>query len=992
MADQRPADDGLRRLEPIWNYALIAASIAVSLLGAFTATQMMCQARTARYFSGVLVWTILGSLTFGFCSIWCLHFIATLACELDVRVGVDVSLTILSALLAVGFTFAALAFDLLPDRYVRLVKRAKYKAGRGSRKGKGGNTTLPHDGDASTDALLEPSSSEITEDEEVMEDTNLLPADVPSEQSGRPARGRGMSLGPLEEHFTGPNRAFVTLEPNRPQSLSLSRSPQPGGRKPFYTQVDLLVHEESNGNSEGFPRSSMDIHASPRSSATLGSEVSATLSIPEFMDFKRPQSATSSATDAMAGIAGLIYHGATPRNFCKGFVWSLAITTMHYVGIFSLKIPQGYVTFQPLIVLLSAAISWLVCTLGSILIPQIEVNLTQQLVFSVVAAAGVAAMHFTGMFATMIWSRAAPSQDRGYPPNLAVAVSCIAIATCIFANGLLAHSATVARNKLAEVVQTKRKLWAAIAQRQNAEAAAHARSEFIASASHEIRTPLHQLQGYSDLLSRIELSDEARLLLLAIQQATRSLSMITANVLDWSRLEKGEAVCRPTSLDLRKVCESIIAILPNNHEEGGTELMIVVGPEVPTSLFLDETYLQRILMNLLTNALKFTQRGYVLLLVGMRDRNLNITVKDSGLGIPEAFLPQLFEPFKQAQTRGAERGTGLGLAIIRQLLEKMQGTIDVESHCRLPDDVGLEKCGSTFIVEIPNLEPTGTLLPPSSITSDKHVCFYGPRDGRFFEGLQQAWRAFGFELVPGDADATVASSWGFIWTDLVFLQAHPTLRHRLMHLQNQLVLVTHDSQSLLDRTLGSVPPAHIIPLRRPLIWHRMIETINSVVRSGGASIDRLVRFAPMVDVVEDSGSEQCQENKFIKESTILLVEDNKINQKLGVRMLEALGYKVIVANDGQEAVDSLVERDEDIDLVLMDQSMPQKDGITATKEIREMESLGSLSRKRPIVMFTAVVGPDAQALCISAGADAFLAKPLALAKLEQTLKKFLGHG
>ncbi|KAL2430283.1 hypothetical protein ABEF95_004267 [Exophiala dermatitidis] len=995
MADQVPAADTLRRLEPSWNYALIAASIAVSLLGAFTATQMMCQARTARYFSGVLVWTILGSLTFGFCSIWCLHFIATLACELDVQVGVDVPLTILSALLAVGFTFAALASDLLADRYRRLVKRAKYKGGgREGRKGRSGNITLPqHAGDASTDALLGPSSLEFTEDEDAMEETGLLRADLPPEQSSRPARGRGISLGPLEEHFPGANRTFVPLEPSRPQSLSLSRSPQPEGRKPFYTQADLLVHEESNGYSNSPPRSPLDVHGSPSSTATLGSEASGRLSIPGFMDFKGPQSATSSATDAMAGIAGLIYHGATPRNFCKGFVWSLAITTMHYVGIFSLKIPQGYVTFQPFIVLLSASISWLVCTLGSILIPQIEVNLAQQLVFSLVAAAGVAAMHFTGMFATMIWSRAGPSQDHGYPPNLAVAVSCIAIATCIFANGLLAHSATVARNKLAEVVQTKKKLWAAIAQKQNAEAAAHARSEFIASASHEIRTPLHQLQGYSDLLSRIELSDEARLLLLAIQQATRSLSMITANVLDWSRLEKGEAVCRPTILDLRKVCESIIAILPNNHEEGGTELMIVVGPEVPTSFFLDETYLQRILMNLLTNALKFTRRGYVLLLVGMRDRTLSITVKDSGPGIPEVFLPQLFEPFKQAQTRGAERGTGLGLAIIRQLLEKMQGTIDVESHCQVPNDVGLRRCGSTFIANIPVSEPTGAPPALSLMASGQQVAFYGPPDGRFLEGLQLAWKAFGFELVPADADAIVASTWGVIWTDLVFLQAHPTLRHRLMQLQNQLVLVTHDSQLLLDRTVGSVPPAHIIPIRRPFVWHRMIKTINSVVKSGKASVGRSVRFAPMVNVVENTGIEQPKRgNKSLKDSTILLVEDNKINQKLGVRMLETLGYKVIVADDGQQALDRIVERDEDIDLVLMDQSMPKKDGITAIKDIREMELVGFLSRKRPIVMVTAVVGPDAQALCMSAGADAFLPKPLALSKLEQTLKRFLGHG
>ena len=130
-----------------------------------------------------------------------------------------------------------------------------------------------------------------------------------------------------------------------------------------------------------------------------------------------------------------------------------------------------------------------------------------------------------GMRATTFWSYAPPSSNKGYPPALAVAVSGIAIATCIVANGLLAHTATISRNKLAEIVWTRRELWKNIAQKENAEAAAAARSDFIASASHEIRTPLHHLQGYSDLLSRTELTEEGRILLCAIQRATKTLSM-----------------------------------------------------------------------------------------------------------------------------------------------------------------------------------------------------------------------------------------------------------------------------------------------------------------------------------------------------------------------------------------------------------------------------------------------------------------------------------
>ena len=470
--------------------------------------------------------------------------------------------------------------------------------------------------------------------------------------------------------------------------------------------------------------------------------------------------------------------------------------------------------------------------------------------------------------------------------------------------------------------------------------------------------------------------------------------MITANVLDWSRLEKGEAVCRPTSLDIRKVCESILSILPNKEDEIGTELLVVVGPDVPNMLYLDETYLQRILMNLLTNALKFTQSGYVILLVEIKDDELVVTVRDSGLGIPEAFLPHLFEPFKQAQTRGAERGTGLGLAIIRQLLQKMEGTITVESKYQQAEEVGTEKCGSIFTVTIPitidaDDEPDGL----SSLSSNRRIAHFDDCNARLPEGLQLAWRAFGFDLVRANPDETISESWGHIWTDLTFLRAHPNLLRQIHALHNHLVIVSYESQAVLDESLGSPPPPHIVPVRRPLVWHHMVESMLLAARTGKPSIDRSVRFAPVVDVVENGvgGTIQVQETKMLSGSTVLLVEDNKINQKLGVRMLKTLGYGVIVADDGQDAIDKLVENDQDIDIILMDQSMPRMDGITATKRIREMELVGSLSRaRRPIVMVTAVVGPDAQAFSMSAGTDAFLPKPLALSKLETTLKKFLG--
>ena len=596
-------------------------------------------------------------------------------------------------------------------------------------------------------------------------------------------------------------------------------------------------------------------------------------------------------------------------------------------------------------------------------------------------------MHFTGMQAATFWSSSPPSDARGYPPALATAIVSIAITTCIGANGLLAHSATVSRNKLAEIVWTRRKLWRTIAQKENAEAAAAARSDFIASASHEIRTPLHHLQGYSDLLSQTELTEEGRLLLLAIQRATKTLSLITNNVLDWSKLERdAETSCRPVALDIRTVCESILVLLPNKDDEAEVELMVVVRSDVPHSILLDETYIHRILMNLLSNALKFTRSGYILLLIEIENGKLVATVKDTGSGVPPSFLPQLFEPFKQAQTRGSQRGTGLGLSIVKQLLHKMNGTISVESQHPEAGEIDPSQSGSTFTISIPvqeNADNHDTIVPELP-----KIAIFHDGNERAVEGLQTAWEKFGFNTVlVKNFDDLSGTDWKHIYVDLPFLKKNPDCLHGLLGLET-FVLVPYDSQNTLHQVPEIVSAPNFIPLPRPLIWHSIAQRIITASQEPRKSeTPRIVRFASTVEIVDDE-QEQAQKST-AKNSVILLVEDNPINQKLGKRMLASLGYEVLIADNGQEAIDLLREDDANIDAILMDQSMPQKDGITATREIRELEVTGVISRRRPIVALTAVVSNEAQSLFKAAGADDFLAKPLSLVKLEQTLAAHL---
>ena len=461
---------------------------------------------------------------------------------------------------------------------------------------------------------------------------------------------------------------------------------------------------------------------------------------------------------------------------------------------------------------------------------------------------------------------------------MAAAIVTIAITTCIAANFLLAHVATISRDKLAEIVLTRKELWKTIAQKENAEQAAAARSDFIASASHEIRTPLHHLQGYSDLLSRTELTEEGRLLLHAIQHATRTLSLITNNVLDWSKLERhAEAMCRPISLDMRTVCESILTLLPNRDDAEDVDLMVVVSPSVPNSLFLDETYIHRILMNLLSNALKFTRSGYIILLVNVLGNELVATVKDTGLGIPPSFLPQLYEPFTQAQSRGSQRGTGLGLSIIKQLLQKMQGTIRVESSHEDTEGIGPGQTGSTFTVTLP--------VHSSSDTQEIHllngdrpcVAVFNGDNAQTVEGVQRAWEAFDYNVVMIDDFSDLANTvWKYIWADLLYLKQHPADFQKLLKRNDTPVLIPYDSQEALKQLPDILSTTHFVTLQKPLIWHSFDQRISAAGGPPNNIPTKAVTFAPLVDILDNDNKEQLHEEPSTNPHVILLVEDNPV--------------------------------------------------------------------------------------------------------------------
>jgi len=331
----------------------------------------MCQARTSVYFSSVLIWKLLTSLTFGFCSIWSLHFVAMLARELDVPIDIDVPLTILSSVLAVFFTFAALTFDLLWDRFRQgsWQRRQLRKRERSMMASTGGTGSSLWTGGAKPySESFEQEEGENSEDEEASEHAELLQDHSPDVDLDLPYRTTSELDSPTISAYPAARSDTVQEWPPRSPTVSNTETSKPSCN-------------------------CSDSRRDSRRPSLMGS-MQSSHGMANIMNFAHRS--TAPAKNAFVTTGEALYTGCTRRNIIKAFLWSLAVSGMHYVGIAALRIPDGHYKLNPPLVVLSGLISWVVCLVGVILMLRIETNLAQQILFSVVASTGVAAMHFTG--------------------------------------------------------------------------------------------------------------------------------------------------------------------------------------------------------------------------------------------------------------------------------------------------------------------------------------------------------------------------------------------------------------------------------------------------------------------------------------------------------------------------------------------------------------------------------------------------------------------
>ncbi len=503
-----------------------------------------------------------------------------------------------------------------------------------------------------------------------------------------------------------------------------------------------------------------------------------------------------------------------------------------------------------------------------------------------------------------------------------------------------------------------------------AEESSKSRSEFLANMSHEIRTPMNGVLGMLELLTETTLNKKQTHYVTTAQNSGNNMLVILNDILDLSKVESGKLVIEEEEFDLYETVDNLASIFASELQAKGVELIVDIDPAIPKCLLGGQTRFWQVVMNLLGNAKKFTEKGEIYLTLSLNEIkgeeiDLSVSVKDSGIGIAEKSLAKVFESFEQAEVNTTRQygGTGLGLTLCKKLTNMMGGDIHVISTLGE---------GSDFFFNVKMKKVESEVDDYLFAQKNKFYVIYVSENDKTYNAVNSVFESVNTEGVICDSSVAIKNELNALNddnTNILLIDEATLIKNEWQaeELRNRYIAYDVDIVVVCNEANKDKYRDYVGVLTKPLLPDKLFQFMQSAIGETDVSV-----------------SEKKELAKF--SAKVLVVDDNDVNQMVATGMFKNIGCDITTADNGQVALDIL--KDNTYDVVFMDINMPVLNGFDATKQFRQNEVEGE---HLPIVALTANILPEDVESYYQAGMDDYISKPFSTEDLSKKLDKWASH-